>query len=525
MKSRALLAIAVLSTALVSGGWLVERGLVGSHPVPADRARMFNQVLDHVARDFVDTLSDSAIYSKAAEGVISELHDPHSAYLSPAVLKSLNERTSGHYAGIGANVDIRDGWPTVVAALPGGAAIDAGLQAGDRITEVDGKPVHGVTIEEAQKALRGEPGSVVKVTVERPGMTTPFKFALTRKEIRVRSVQNPTLIGDGIGYVSLSIFSEQSAPDLKQVIDSLRAAGMKTLIFDLRGDPGGLLDQGVAVSELFLDPKQRIVSMRGRTPATTRSFDDQAPQPWPTMPVVVLVDSSTASAAEIVAGALQDHDRAVVLGATTYGKGSAQNAFPLIDGGAAKLTTALWFTPSGRSINRKRVTEEGEDAPDTAVSKRPKFKTDDGRTVLGGGGITPDLILPPVARPASDSAFERAVGKQLQQFRDALTEYAVSLRTSRAVSSPDFVVTPEMRAELLRRARAHGVKVDDPTWNAASSLVDRVLGQEIARYVFGEQAAFVRRMRDDSGIQRAVAFAKGAATQKDLIERAESAKK
>lgn len=524
MKSRALLAIAVLSTALVSGGWLVERGLVGSHPAPADRARMFNQVLDHVARDFVDTLSDSAIYSKAAEGLISELHDPHSAYLSAAVLKSLNERTSGRYAGIGANVDIRDGWPTVVATLPGGAAIEAGLQAGDRITEVEGKPVRGVTIEEAQKALRGDPGSVVRVTVERPGVNTPLKFALTRKEIRVRSVQNATVIGDGIGYVALTIFSEQSAPDLKQAIDSLRAAGMKTLIFDLRGDPGGLLDQGVAVSELFLDPKQRIVSMHGRTQAVSRTFDDQSPQPWPAMPIVVLVDSSTASAAEIVAGALQDHDRAVLLGAPTYGKGSAQNAFPLIDGGAAKLTTALWFTPLGRSINKRRFSDDGEEA-DTTTAKRPKFKTDDGRTVLGGGGITPDVLLPPVARPASDSAFERAVGKQIREFRDALTEYAVSLRTSHTVTSPDFIVTPEMRAELLRRVRTHGVKVDDATWSGASSLIDRVLGQEIARYVFGEQAAFNRRMRDDSGIQRAVAFAKGATTQQQLIDRADNAKK
>jgi carboxyl-terminal processing protease len=524
MKSRALLAIVVLSTAMVSGGWLVERGLVGTRTATAgDASRMFAQVVQHIQRDFVDTLSDSVIYSHAAEGLLDELGDPHSAYLSPSVLKSLSERTSGRYAGIGAQVDVRDEWPTITAPLPGGAALEAGLQAGDRITEADGKPMHGVTVEEAQKVLRGPPGSVVKVTIERAGMTSPLKFALTRKEIHVASVQHPMLVGDGIGYVALTIFSQESAPDLKIAIDSLRKAGMHTLILDLRGNPGGLLDEGVGVSELFLNPAQRIVSMRGRTAQMTRAFDDKAPQPWPDMPMVVLVDSNTASAAEIVSGALQDHDRAVLMGVTTYGKGSAQNVFPLGDGGAAKLTTALWYTPSGRSINRKRPgadDDDGEAPKDTSMKARPKFKTDAGRTVLGGGGITPDVMLAPVPRPASDSAFERAIAKDIQKFRDALTDYAISMKASRAVASPDFVVTPAMRAELLRRMREHGVSVDERIYVAASGLIDRVLGAEIARYVFGDAAMFARRLRDDTGVQRAIAFARGARTEKELLDKA-----
>jgi carboxyl-terminal processing protease len=261
-------------------------------------------------------------------------------------------------------------------------------------------------------------------------------------------VQHATLFEDGIGYVALTIFSDSSSVDLRGAIDSLRAAGMKTLIFDLRGDPGGLLAQGVGVSDLFLDPKQRIVSIRGRTPEATQAFDDGAAQPWPSLPVIVLVDSNTASAAEIVAGALQDHDRAVVLGATTYGKGSAQNLFPLTDGGAAKLTTALWFTPSGRSISRKRDTDDDDDAgsisPIPEKKERPRFKTDAGRTVLGGGGITPDVAFTPPPRPASDTNLQRALGTKIPQFSDALTSYAISIKTSHAVTSPDFTVTPEM---------------------------------------------------------------------------------
>jgi carboxyl-terminal processing protease len=526
MKSRALLAGVVLATALVSGGWLVERGLVGSRPSSTDRARMFNQVLQHVARDFVDTLSDTAIYTRAAAGLLSELQDPYSAYLSPRLYRSLTERTEGKYAGIGANVDVRDSWPTVVQAFVGGPAMAAGLQAGDRITEVDGQPMRGRTNEEFQRMLRGPPGSVVRLTVERRRVPTLLKFELTRREIHVRSVQHPTLLENGIGYVALTIFSDSSLVDLRHATDSLRAAGMKTLIFDLRGDPGGLLAQGVAVADLFLDPKQRIVSIRGRTPDATQAFDDSADQPWPNLPILVLVDSNTASAAEIVAGALQDHDRAVLLGVTTYGKGSAQNLFPLTDGGAAKLTTALWFTPLGRSITKKPdVVDEDSPPPDPDEAKaRPRFKTDAGRTVLGGGGITPDVVFTPPPRPASDTNFQRALGKQIPQFSDALTAYALTVKTSQRVTSPDFTVTPEMRAGLLRRMRRRGITVDDSTYEAASSLIDRVLGYEIARYMFGEEAVFIRRLRADAMMNRALEFARGATTQKELLDRAANAK-
>ena len=486
---------------------------------------MFNQVLQHVARDFVDTLADSAIYTRAAAGLLDELHDPHTAYLSPKLYKSLTERTEGKYAGIGANVDVRDDWPTVIQPLAGGPAMAAGILAGDRITEVDGQPMHGKTNEEFQRMLRGAPGSVVHVTVERPGVASSLKFDLTRREIHVGSVQHPTLLSDGIGYVALTIFSDSSLVDLRHAIDSLRGLGMKTLIFDLRNNPGGLVAQGVGVSDLFLNAKEKIVTIRGRTPDATQTFADAAAEPWPDLRMVILVDGNTASAAEIVAGALQDHDRAVVLGTTTYGKGSAQNIFPLTDGGAAKLTTALWFTPSGRSINKRRdVDEDGDVVVDTTEKKRPKFKTDDGRTVLGGGGITPDVIYRPAPRPASDTIFQRALGKQIPQFSDALTDYALSIKTSRSVTSPTFAVTPEMRAELLRRMRARGIKIDDATYAAATSLIDRVLGYEIARYVFGDQAVFERRLRDDAVMAKAVQFAKGANTQKDLLDRAVDSK-
>ncbi len=526
-RPRALLAAVVLASALVSGGWLVERGLAGGRLAGnAGGARLFDEVYQHIARDFVDTLQDSTLYSRAIDGLVGELHDPHSGYLSPQLLARLSERTSGRYAGVGAQIDVRDGWVTIVAPMPGGPAVDAGILTGDRIIEVDGKPLHDVTIEEAQKVLRGPPGSVVKVSIERPGIAARLQFALTRREIRVRSVQHAAMLRDGVGYVALTIFSEESVPDLRRAIDSLRSAGMKSLIFDMRGDPGGLLDQGVGVADLFLDAGQRIVSMHGRTPDATRSYDDHAAQPWPNMPVVVLVDNLSASAAEIVAGALQDHDRAVIVGKTSYGKGSAQNVFPLNNGGAVKLTTALWFTPSGRSINRQRPTTDNPGVPSDSAdtTKRPRFKTDAGRTVLGGGGITPDVIVEPTKLAASDSIFAAALASKVPQFRDALTDYALALKSSKAITSPDFIVTPEMRTELLRRMQARGIKVDPAIYNAASGLIDRQLGSEIARYVFGDATEYSRRLRGDVTVNRALELIAGVTTQQDLLRRVPNSK-
>ncbi|HEY5062574.1 MAG TPA: S41 family peptidase [Gemmatimonadaceae bacterium] len=521
MRSRALLAIVVLSTGLVSGGWLVERGLVGPASGGVPGARLFQEVYSRVSRDYVDTLSDSTLYMRAVDGLVQELHDRHSSYLSPALLRALDERTSGMYAGVGARIDVRDGWITIVAALPDSPASDAGIQPGDRIIEVDGKELRALRLDEAQRTLRGPTGSVVRLTVERPGIAAPIKFALTRREIRVQSVQHAALLDRGVGYVALTIFSEASIPELRRAIDSLRAVGMTTLIFDLRGDPGGLLSQGVGVADLFLDPGQRIVSMRGRAAGSSLTYADRFPQAWPHMPLAVLVDSNSASAAEIVAGALQDHDRALLVGTTTYGKGSAQNVFPLRNGGALKLTTALWYTPTGRSINRPRALgSDGTPTADSVAKRRPRYTTDSGRTVLGGGGITPDVVLgaPPIA--AGDTALQRALGKQIPQFRDALTGYALELKGARTVSAPDFTVRPQMRAALLDRMTSRGISIDSVTLARVGPTIDRLLGYEIARYLFGESAEYARRLHDDAAVTRTVAIVAGVATPAELLRRA-----
>jgi carboxyl-terminal processing protease len=522
MRSRAIVAAAVLSSALVSGGWLVERG---GRSVPRDakaQAQLFEEVLQHLRNDYVDTLADSLLYRRAAAGVIDELHDPHSVFLDPKRLTRLDESTSGHYAGVGLQVDARDSGITIIGALPGTPAERAGLLTGDRIVEIEGRPTHGLTQEEALRALRGSPGSAVHLTIERPGVPTRMPFTLTRAEIAVNPVQNALLVRDGVGYVDLTVFSTNAAADLARAIDSLRSVGARSLVLDLRGDPGGLLDQGVGVADLFLDAGQKIVTTRGRTPDENHSYADGAPQRFAGMPLVVLTDSGTASASEIVAGALQDHDRALVVGTATYGKGSAQRVFRL-DDGAVKLTTALWYTPSGRSINRPRPStggEEGDDTPRRDSTPRPRFRTDAGRTVLGGGGIVPDVEVAMLATSAADRALQTALGAKVVQFRDAMVDYAIALKASRAVPNVEFTVTPAMRDELYRRLTTRGITVPRAVYDSATPLVNRALGAQIARYVFGPRAQTARSLREDATLTRALALLNGVQTPRALLERA-----
>ena len=522
MKSRGIVVAAVLSSALVSGGWLMERG---GRTAPRDakaQARLFDDVLQHLRRDYVETLPDSLLYRRAASGVIEELHDPHSVFLDPRRLTRLDESTSGHYAGVGIQMDVRDSGITVIGALAGTPAERAGIVTGDRIVEIQGKSTHGLTQEEALKALRGPPGSVVRLAVERPGVPTRLPFTLTRAEIAVNPVQNALLVRDGIGYVDLTVFSTTAAADLARAIDSLRAAGARSLVLDLRGDPGGLLDQGVGVADLFLDSGQKIVTTRGRTADENRTFADGAAQRFAEMPLVVLTDSSTASASEIVAGALQDHDRALLIGTATYGKGSAQRVFRL-DNGAVKLTTALWYTPIGRSINRPRprsARDDGSDAPASPDSTpRPRFRTDAGRTVLGGGGIVPDVEVAHVAASKADRALQAALGAKVPQFRDAMVDYALSLKASGAVASAQFIVTPAMRDELYRRLQARTIIVPRAVYDSAAPLVTRALASQITRYVFGPRAEVARSLRDDPTLTKAIELLQGVQSPAALLVR------
>ena len=520
MRSRAIVVVAALAAALISGGWLLQRGSQ-AEGVETQQARLFDEVFRHVSKYYVDTVIPHDLYQKAVEGMLEQLDDPHSAYLSEDRLRRLTENTTGRYAGLGIQIEPRDEWIVIVSPLPGTPAERAGIQTGDRIVEIDGVSTHRWTSEEALGALRGEPGSEVSILVDRPGMEARIPFTITRREIHVSSVRRVSMLSDGVGFVDFDVFSEATADEVAAAVDSLQRSGMRALILDMRDNPGGLLDEGVGVSDLFLDRGQKIVGMRGRTRDANRDFIDRAPQRWPELPMVVLIDSGSASASEIVAGALQDHDRAVLIGTTTFGKGSAQSLFQMPSGGALKLTTALWYTPVGRSINRpisSDTSAQGADAD--SAQRKQSYQTDGGRTVYGGGGITPDLIIGRAAPTEAQLALERGLGRQIPEFLDALVSYSLDLRGSRAVSSPAFEVTDAMLDELWRRMQQRGIRMDRMTYDDAAEFVRRRLGVEIARYVFGADAEFLRVAQTDAAIQAALDLARGARTQQELFDRA-----
>jgi carboxyl-terminal processing protease len=524
--------VAVIS--FLSGGWLLQRGVASDGNV-YQQARLFDDVLGHVSTYYVDSIGETDLYQKATLGMLEQLKDPYSVLLTGDDYKALTEQTSGNYAGLGIQIDVRDGWITVVAPLPETPAERAGIETGDQIIEVDGKSTEGWKNDEAVKALRGNAGSKVVITIRRAGITEPIKYRLIRAQIHMRSVPPGTLFDSGVGYISLNPVSETSAEELRQEIAAMKAKGMKSLLMDLRGNPGGLLDQGVKVADLFLDSRQEIVSTRGRARGSTKEFYDEARQAWPDLPIVVLVNDGTASAAEIIAGALQDHDRAVVVGAPTFGKGLVQTLFPLGEGIALKLTTARWFTPSGRTIQRIAKDEEDQaaqaamavadtvlgapdkESTDSALKERPIFHTDGGRVVRGGGGIVPDLVIRPDTLTVPEREFAKALGNALPQYRDALTSIALEAKKTHGVKSESFKVTPEMRQQVYERLQARDVKVSPSLFNGAGALIDEQLGYEVARYVFGRPAEFRRRATNDLQMQTAMGLLRKAQTPKDLL--------
>ena len=523
---RSILVLGVLGAALVSGGALMRRGLVAA-PAAANGSRLFEQVARLVQEKYIDSVGSAKLYRAAVDGMLRELGDPHTAYLAPQRLVRLTESTTGNYGGLGIEVDAREEGITVVAPLAGGPAEAAGIVTGDRITTVEGASTRGCTVDEASRALRGTPGTKISITVERPGIEEPLRFTLTRREVHRRAIRRSVMLQNEIGYVDVDIFSESTADELERAVEQLRGRGATKLVLDLRHNPGGLLEQGVAVTDLFLDSAQKVVEMRGRVPQSNVNFHDRAPQRWKAMPVLVLVDEASASASEIVAGALQDHDRAAIIGRTTFGKGSAQNLVPLPSGGALKVTTALWYTPSGRSINRT----PGEAAPGADGDllepiaegrERPEFRTAGGRVVYGGGGIAPDVLLPGPIVAQEEIDFARALGAQAPRFRDALTDYGLSLKASRAVTSPDFAVTDAMIEELWRRMERRDITMDRAEYDRGRATVTRLLANEISRYVFGPDAEFLRSSRDDEAIRIAIELATGARDQSDVLKRAEA---
>src|SRR3954469_6293131 len=457
-------------------------------------ARLLDQVLNIVANRFVDTVDQATLYEKAARGLVHELNDPYSVLLSPKELSTFNAQTNGRYAGIGMEIAETQGFITVQRVFPHTPAEQAGVQEGDRINFIDTTNTRGWTVSQTSDALKGNPGSKVLVKFSRPGVPELIPITFTRAVINIPAVPYAIMLDSKIGYIPLLQFNESARDELENSMTKLSREGAKGVIIDLRGNPGGILDQSLAVSNLFLKSGTEIASVRART-GETQSYTARGNPAPPNTPLIVLTDERSASASEIVAGALQDHDRALMVGQTSFGKGLVQSVFNLDGGYALKLTTAKWYTPSGRSIQRPRKFVDGQfvedsttDSLETEASKRsrPVFHSDAGRPVYGGGGITPDVLVRDDTATTPEQQLFKALSPKGPDFMTALQDYALELSHS---AGGAFQVQPAWRDELYRRITARGVKVDPQVWQGGSRWVDEQMDRFVSRYVAGDSLA------------------------------------
>jgi carboxyl-terminal processing protease len=514
--------IAVLLAALFAVGWWSGRGGPGGDIY--SNLDLFVEVLHKVEDYYVDPVEPEPLVQGALSGMLQTL-DPYSQYLSPKEYGQLQDVTHGSFNGIGIEVGIRDHYPTVISPIEGSPAWEAGVQTGDVIVKVDGKTTVDYSIDDIARALRGEKGTSVTVTVSREGESAPRDFALVRREIAVNSVPYAFVTSDGIGYLRLARFSQESGSEARQALERLHKEGAKSLVLDLRRNPGGLLDQAVDVSEQFVPKGAQIVSTRGRAQGADRTFKAADARPETRWPMVVLVDEGSASAAEIVAGALQDLDRALIVGRTTFGKGSVQNVFPLRDGRAAvKLTTGLYYTPSGRSIHRPPTAaslaaanddDDDDAAPDSAVANaavpdtagRPRFHTTSGRVVFGGGGITPDVAVPadtlgPVAREVERRGLALRFARR----------WEIAHRGTEFPAQPSPTIGREFQDYLVSERVAGADSI-----TAESVRLERMARREIARRRGGEAEAARVGLEDDRAFARAADILRRARTTSEVF--------
>jgi len=369
MKKGIVIGALLVVLTLSLGGSAVSK--VTDNAATYEQLRLFTEVLSIVQNQYVDEVPPKELIYSAIKGTLRGL-DPHSAFLDPESYRDMQVETSGSFGGLGIEITLKDDILTVVAPIDGTPAYRAGLHTGDRIVKIDGLSTKDMQLSDAVKRMRGKPGTKVTISIVREGWAEPKDYDIVREQIRVQSVRMVEL-GDGIEYVKLRQFQEQSPHDLEAALDRLTKNGMKALILDLRNNPGGLLTAAVEVSEKFIDDGKLVVYTEGRVRNQNMRFSAHAKRGYAQLPMVVLVNQGSASASEIVAGALQDWGRATIIGTQTFGKGSVQTIIPLSDGSGLRLTTAKYFTPKGRSIHGKGITPDiiVEVPKDPAPKERP----------------------------------------------------------------------------------------------------------------------------------------------------------
>jgi carboxyl-terminal processing protease len=487
-RSFRLTAVVLFTLALVLGGLVGDRVLALTDEA-RDNLRVYTELINAAHDHYGVPVSYRDLVFASVQGMLRTL-DPHTSFLPPDAYGSMREKQQTSFYGLGILVGLRDGQLTVISPVEGAPAARQGIQAGDVIQTIEGEPTQSLSLDDAVQKLKGPKGTQVKLTIVRRGLDKPLSLSVPRAEIPQTTVRASYMIDKDTGYVELSEFARGSGREVADAIEKLRAKGMKRLVFDLRNNGGGLLDQAIDISDQFLPAGSLIVETRGRTRDSIQEFRADGKYPALNLPVVVLVNEGTASAAEIVSGALQDHDMALVAGEPSWGKGLVQTVYNLSYGSGLALTTAKYYTPSGRLIQRDYTsyfdyyTHAGAGPPKPGAQHVQLYQTDLGRKVYGGGGITPDVDVD----EEKLSPFE-----QFLFARNAFFDFAVDYKAHHPIASEDW----QPPAELLDEFRAYVTREKIATPQeiqegfAKADVRDYVLLQlraEIVSTAFGQEA-------------------------------------
>jgi carboxyl-terminal processing protease len=468
-----------------------------------DSVRSFTEVYEVVQRNYAEPVNpDKAIYNGAIPGMLRVL-DPHSNFFDPKSYAALREEQRGKYYGVGMQVGPRNNKVIVIAPFTGAPAYRAGIRPGDVIIAVDGKPTDNMSTSDVAELLKGPKGTTVKITMLREGTDKPIDFNVVRDEIPRYSVDVHFMIKPGIGYIHVSGFQETTEHEVAQALDQLQEQGdLKGLILDLRQNPGGLLSEGVGVADKFLKKGQVIVSHHGRS-SPEKIYRAARGNGGKDYPLVVLVNRGTASAAEIVAGAIQDHDRGLIVGETTFGKGLVQTVYPLSENTGLALTTAKYYTPSGRLIQREyngvslydyyyNSRDSGDGTP-PAPSREVKM-TDSGRTVYGGGGINPDIVIPPI----KGNKFEDTLLQKYAFFNFA-KHYVISHKVAE-----NFQVDDAVMQEFRKFLDSQQIPFTEAELSENNDWVRSNIKAELFVNEFGQQEGLKVHTETDPAVEKAL---------------------
>ena len=525
-------------------GWMVAAvmlvgmlvGFQGRNLISADNIyeqfNKFREILVLTDKYYVDPVDTRKLTEGAITGMLEQL-DPHSVYFPPKAFEKASEEMQGNYQGVGLSIRALNDTIIVVEPMGGGPAAKLGILSNDRIVRINDSTAVGLTSDQASLRLRGPKGTKVKVSIARPGVPENLVYEITRAEISLNSIDVTLMINDEVGYIAVNKFAMTTGNEVNVALRDLRSKGMKRLILDLRYNPGGVMEEAVKMADLFLDagskskPRQ-IVYTKGRASELEESFTATTGQEYEKLPLIVLINHASASASEIVAGAIQDWDRGLIVGETSFGKGLVQRQWAFGDGSAFRLTIARYYTPTGRLIQRsytgkdkneyereafERVEQEGDnlehkkDATAKADSGRPVFHTNSGRVVYGGGGISPDYIVKPPAATESMLNIQRR-----DMFYQFITSYLDARgQAMRSTYGEDvqrfvktFAVTEEMLQEFRTFIATKGVKLEEKDLQKDILFVKARLKAEIARSFWGNNGSYRVMLEVDPQFQKAM---------------------